>query len=86
MTNQDVIKNMEDVWGMKKGYAKNPVAVRKFDEVATKLNSAGITELTPDNREKFEKLQENILETDMIKQVQSLGGIIDPKKFQMIIL
>lgn len=42
--------------GNEKGYAKNPVAVRKFDEVATKLNSAGITELTPDNREKFEKI------------------------------
>ena len=53
---QDVIKNMEDVWGMKKGYDKNPVAVDKFCEVSEKLNKAGISELTPDNREKFEKI------------------------------
>lgn len=53
---EDVIKNMEDVWGMKKGYEKNPVAVKKFIEVAHKLRAARISELTPDNREEFEKI------------------------------
>lgn len=53
---EDVIKNMEDVWGMKKGYEKNPVAVKKFIEVAHKLRAARISELTPENREEFEKI------------------------------
>ena len=56
MTNQDVIKNMEDVWGMKKGYDKNPVAVQKFNEVVERLKKAGITELTPQNKDVFERI------------------------------
>ena len=53
---KDVIRNMEDVFGMKKGYDKNPVACQRFAEVAEKLRSEGISELTPENRDKFEKI------------------------------
>lgn len=70
---QDVIKNMEDVWGMKKGYDKNPVAVKKFNEVAIKLKDAGITELTPNNKEKFEKITGEYI-TDRVSETGTKFG------------
>lgn len=70
---EDVIKNMEDVWGMKKGYDKNPVAVKKFHEVLEKLNKAGISELTPDNRERFQKITEEYITDRLSKSGTKFG-------------
>lgn len=56
MYTQDVIAAMEDVFGMKKGYDKNSVALSKFGEVAEELRRARIDTLTPENKEKFEQI------------------------------
>lgn len=56
MNTQDVVTAMEDVFGMKKGYDKNPVALSKFVKVAEELRNARIDTLTPENRDEFEKI------------------------------